>query len=90
MHQRDGLNRDFRLIEELQFLAALGAILLCHAPGMGGDALAFLDGRGRHRESLAQMHLRWVGLGGEALALLAKDLTAEPIKLVRQCRDRSS
>ena len=44
MHQRDGLDGDLRLIEELQFLATLGAILLSRASSMGRDTLAFLDG----------------------------------------------
>ena len=54
---------------------------------MGGDRLAFFDGRGGHRERLAQVHLRGIRFGGEALALLTKDLPAEPLELVLEGGD---
>src|ERR1035441_7904977 len=87
MHQRDGLHRDPRLVEELQFLATLGAILPAHASGMGGNRLAFLDRGGWNRESLAQMQLVRIRFGGEAFALLTKVLAAEPLDLVFQRSD---
>src|SRR5208282_5536893 len=82
VHQSDGADRNSRLVEELQFLAALGAVALNRASGMRGDTLAFLDALGRDREGLAQMQLRGVRLWREALALLAKDLATEPLELV--------
>ena len=61
--------------------------MLRAAPGMSGNRLAFLDGRGGHRERLAQVHLVRIGFGGEALALLAKDLAAEPLELMLERGD---
>ena len=85
--QREDPNRDLRLVEERQLLAALGAVALCAAPGMGGDRLAFLDGRLGHRKRLAQVQLVRIGFGGKAFALLPKDLTAEPLELVLEGGD---
>src|ERR1700722_10942497 len=82
MHQGDGAHRNSCLIEELQFLAALGAVALNRASGMRGNTLALFGALGRDREGLSQMQLRGVGLGREALALLAKGLVTEPLELV--------
>ncbi len=87
MHQRDGLDRDLRLIEELQLLAALCTVVLRCAPGMSGDTLTLLERLCRDRECLAQVHLGRIGLGGEAFALLAENLTTEPLELVFQSND---
>jgi hypothetical protein len=84
MHQGDGLDGNFRLVEELQLLAALGAIRLGNASGMGRDALVFVDRLRRRRENFAQVHLRGIGFGSEALALLSKELPAKPLELVFQ------
>jgi len=84
VHQSDGARRNLRLVEELQFLAALGAVALNRASGMRGNTLALFDALGRDREGLAQMQLRWVRLGREALAFLTKGLATEPLELVRQ------
>src|ERR1700677_2319834 len=82
MPQGDGLDGNFRLVEELQLLAALGAIRLRNTSGMGWDALALLDRLCRHREDFAQVHLRGIGFRSEALALLPKELPAKPLELV--------
>ena len=87
VHQREGLDRNLRLVEERQLLAALRAIVLRGAPCMSRNRLELLDGRGRHRERLAEVHLQGIGFGGKSLALLAKDLTAEPLELVLEGRD---
>ena len=41
----------------------------------------------RHREVFAQVHLRGIGFGGEALALLTEDLPTEPLELVLEGGD---
>ena len=54
---------------------------------MSWDALAFLDRLRRCRENFAQVHLRGIGFRSEALALLPKELPAEPLELVLQRYD---
>jgi hypothetical protein len=51
---------------------------------MGENMLAFLDDERRHRERLAQVHLRRIGLRGEAFALLRENLATEPLHLMRE------
>ena len=87
MHQDDRLHRNFRLIEEGQGLAGIGAVFGGHTPRMGGDIFVLLKRLRRHRQNLAEVQLSGVRFRGKAFALLSEDLPAEPLELVLQIRD---
>jgi hypothetical protein len=61
--------------------------MLRGAPRMGSNRLAFIDRHRRHREGLAQVHLRRIGLGGKAFALLTEYLATKPLDLVLESGD---